>query len=86
MFSSLLASSALGKLRESISDLAGLSSVLTYDRADDLALKISMGVPGEDDLNYYLRLRRGQGYDIEELLSQTRRPSCQSFTLCRAPR
>ncbi len=73
---SLLASSALGKLRESISDLAGLSSVLTYDRADDLALKISMGVPGEDDLNYYLRLRpRGQGYDIEEeLLSQTRRP------------
>jgi predicted ATPase len=73
---SLLANSAQGKLRESISDMAGLSSVLTYDRADDLSLKISMGVPGEDDLIYHLRLRpRGQGYAIEdELLSQTRRP------------
>src|SRR5277367_6556377 len=66
----LLANSSQGKLRESISDLSGLSSVLTYDRADALGLGISMEVPDKRlhyDLRYEFRLRpHGQGYEIED--------------------
>jgi len=42
---SLLSKSAQGKLSESISDMAGLSNILTYDRAEELQLGISMTVP-----------------------------------------
>ena len=38
----LLANSAQGNLRESITDLSGLGSVLTYDKAEELRLGISM--------------------------------------------
>jgi predicted ATPase len=66
----LLANSAQGKLREAISDLSGLPSVLTYDLANALGLGISMEVPYKRlqyDLRYCLRLRpRGQGYEIED--------------------
>src|SRR5208282_4925861 len=71
---SLLANSAQAKLSDFMSDLAGLSSVLTYDRAEDLRLEISMTVPGYNPLEYSLTLKpQGVAYLIsEEKLSQDR--------------
>lgn len=71
---SLLAKSAQGKLSESISDLSGLSNILTYDRADELRLGISMNVPGYKPLDYSLSLRpQAVAYNINrETLSQQR--------------
>jgi len=71
---SLLAKSAQGKLGESISELSGLSNILTYDRAEELRLGISMNVPGYEPLEYSLRLRtQAVAYAIaEERLSQER--------------
>lgn len=71
---SLLAKSAQGKLSESISDLSGLSSILTYDRAEELHLAISMTVPGYEPLKYTLKLKpQAVAYVInEERLSQQR--------------
>jgi predicted ATPase len=69
---SLLASSAQGSLNKAISDLSGLSALITYDRKKDLSLGISMGVPGHEPLDYLLRLEpQGTAYAIaEENLSQ----------------
>jgi len=69
---SLMAKSAQGKLGESISDMSGLSNILTYDRADELRLGISMTVPGYEPLEYSLKLRtQVVNYVIsEEKLSQ----------------
>jgi predicted ATPase len=71
---SLLAKSAQGKLSESISELSGLSNLLTYDRAEELRLGISMTVPGHEPLEYLLRFRpQAVAYSIvEERLSQKR--------------
>jgi predicted ATPase len=78
---SLLANSARGKLSASITDLAGLTSVLTYDRTEELRLGISMEVPHHQPLEYYLRLRsQGVAYVIEdETLSQKRRSQPPPF-------
>jgi len=69
---SLLASSAQGNLSSAISELGGLANVLTYDKAQELGLGITMEVPGYDPLEYSLRLRpQGVGYAIRaEMLSQ----------------
>jgi predicted ATPase len=71
---SLLAKSAQGKLSDSISELSGLSSVLTYDRADELRLAISMSVPTYQPLKYSLKLKpQAAAYVVsEERLSQQR--------------
>ena len=71
---SLLASSAQGKLSDAITDLSGLASVLTYDRAQSLQLDISMTVPNHQPLEYKLNLKpQGIAYFIdEETLSQRR--------------
>jgi predicted ATPase len=71
---SLLANSAQGKLSEFISDLGALNSVLTYDRAQELRLEISMTVPGHKPLEYSLTLKpQGVAYLIsDEQLSQDR--------------
>jgi len=62
---SLLANSAQGKLAVSISDLSGLTSVLTYDRAVELRLGTSMQA-ADQELKYSLQLRpEGLGYAIE---------------------
>jgi predicted ATPase len=73
---SLLANSAQGKLSASITDLSGLTSILTHDRAKDLTLEISMDAPDDAPLEYLLRLRpQGLAYVIiEETLSQQLRP------------
>src|ERR1039457_4528376 len=56
---SLLAKSAQGKLSEYLSDLSGLSSILTYDRAEELRLGIAATVdlPRYNPLKYSLTLR-----------------------------
>jgi predicted ATPase len=78
---SLLANSAQGKLSESIADLSGLTSVLTYDRAKNLELDISMTVPHYEPLDYQLSLKpQGVAYVIEEeTLSQQRQPGRPPF-------
>lgn len=73
---SMLAKSAQGKLSDAITDLSGLNSVITYDRAEELRLGISMTVPGHEPLEYKLGLKpQGIAYSIsEETLSQKRQP------------
>ena len=64
---SLLARSAQGKMSESISELSGLTNLLTYDKADILQLGISMTVPGYQPLEYSLKLRsQAVAYEISE--------------------
>jgi predicted ATPase len=78
---SLLANSAQGKLGDSLTELSGLASVLTGDRAEELRLAISMTVPGNVPLDYSLELRlQGVAYVIsEERLSQQRQPKPPPF-------
>ena len=78
---SLLANSAQGRLSESIADLSGLQSVLTYDRAEELRLGISMTVHNYQPLEYALSLKpQGVAYAIsEEKLSQQRLPNPPPF-------
>src|SRR5580658_3406354 len=62
---SLLASSAQGRLNSSISELSGLANVLTYDRAEQFELGITMEVPGHEPVQYSLWLRpEGIAYSI----------------------
>lgn len=69
---SLLANSAQGALSKTISDFSGLPALITYDRAKDLSVELSMGVHGQAPLDYLLRLKpQGTAYVIaEENLSQ----------------
>jgi len=78
---SLLASSAQGKLSSSISDLSGLANILTYDRAEELGLGITMQVPGHNPLEYSLWLRPHATRHVirKETLSQTRKPHQSPF-------
>jgi predicted ATPase len=78
---SLLANSARGKLSSAITELSGLSSVLTYDRVDDLRLSISMGVNNYEPLDYALRLKpQGVAYSIaDETLTQKRKIDMAPF-------
>lgn len=78
---SLLASSAQAGLNSSLSELAGLASVLTYDRAEELGLGITMEVRGHKPLEYSLWLRpQGFAYEVrEEVLSQKRRDDSSPF-------
>ncbi len=63
----LLANSAQGKLNDSISELSGLTSILTYDRADELLLGISMKADTAEPLEYSLGLKQqGIGYVITD--------------------
>ncbi|MGA3043374.1 MAG: hypothetical protein ABSF54_21580, partial [Bryobacteraceae bacterium] len=55
---SLLASSAQGSLNVAISELGGLSALITYDRAEELALGISMEIEREAQTqSYSLRIQ-----------------------------
>jgi len=63
----LLANSAQGKLSDSISELSGLTSILTYDRAEELHLGISMKMPTDEPLEYSLGLKQqGISYVISD--------------------
>ena len=64
---SLLANSAQGNLSSSMAELSGLPNVLTYDRAEELRLGISMELPNYEPLEYSLCLKpQGINYLIEE--------------------
>jgi predicted ATPase len=78
---SLLAASAQGKLSSSLSDLSGLANILTYDKAEELGLGITMEVPGYKPIEYSLWLRpQGLAHAIrEEVLSQKRKPNASPF-------
>lgn len=69
---SLLAASAKGQLNAKISELSGLSEMMTRAKAQELAFSLQIPVPGEEPLDYLLRIRpKGQFYEIGmETLSQ----------------
>ncbi len=70
----LLAASAQGQLNASISDLGGLANLLTYDRAEEIGLAITMEVIGHEPIEYSLWLRpQGHAHTVrEETLVQRR--------------
>jgi predicted ATPase len=78
---SILASSAQGFLIRAVSEFSGLPALITYDRADDLSLGLSMGVHDYQPLNYLLRIKpQGTSYVIdEETLSQHRHATLPPF-------
>ena len=78
---SLLASSAAGQMATSISDLGGLTSLLTYDHSNELELGIAMDVAKPQPLDYSLCIQpAGIAYRIgEESLSERGKPSSRPF-------
>jgi len=74
---SLLASSAQGSLNAALSELGGLSALITYDRAEEIALGISMETEKDTQTHRYSLLIKPQGpsYIIEqEALHQVHGP------------
>ncbi len=73
----LLAASARMQLESKISELSGLSEIMTRDTADSIAFSLSMSVSNGEPLNYYLKLvPKGQFYEIAvETLTQQRNAS-----------
>ncbi|MEH2116508.1 AAA family ATPase [Nostoc sp.] len=73
----LLAASAKGQLESKISDLSGLSEIMTGDQAKSLAISLSMSVPNNAPFDYYLRITpKGLAYEIAlETLTQQNDPS-----------
>ena len=51
---SILASSAQGNLSGAVSEMSGLAALMTYDRANEVELGISMTVPSYEPLDYSL--------------------------------
>ncbi len=78
---SLLSASAAGRLNSALSELGGVTSVLTRKEADAVSLLVDMEVPGQKPLEYYLSLSpKGTGYAItREVLSQTREGYAEPF-------
>jgi predicted ATPase len=73
---SLLAASANGELLDTIK--GGLSDILSRNKADSLAISLSMSVTGFPSLDYYLKLVpvRGSSYEISrETLTQQNDPT-----------
>ena len=71
---SLLAASANGHLQAKISELGGLSEIITRDKADSMAISLRMSLSDSAPLDYYLQLAlKGQFYEISlETLTQQR--------------
>lgn len=79
---SLLASSAQGSLNAALSELGGLSALITYDRAEELALGVSMQIEEEAQTQCYsLRIQpRGPSYVIaQEVLRQVHGPIAYDY-------
>jgi predicted ATPase len=68
----LLAASAAGRLNDTLSDLGGVSSLVTRGSDEHLGYSVSMAVPEHEPLDYQLEISgSGVGYKIEsEKLSQ----------------
>jgi len=78
----LLAASAKGQLESKISDLSGLSEIMTRDRANSLAISLLMSVPGHAPLYYRLEVApKGLAYEIalETLTQQNDRYASEPF-------
>lgn len=73
---SLLAASAKGQLQSKISELGGISQIVTLDRADSVSISLSMPIENQEVLKYSLKLAtKGQFYEIGlETLIQQRNP------------
>jgi len=71
---SLLASSASGRLRDTISKSGGINDILTCGKADELTFGLEMSVPNHNPLVYSLSLiPKNIGYEIKsESLTQDR--------------
>lgn len=71
---SLLAASADGRLRETITSAGGLGSLITHDRKDAMQLALTMPVAGSEPIEYEMSLRLGGlGYGVhQERLTQRR--------------
>ncbi|TVR94571.1 MAG: DUF2813 domain-containing protein, partial [Spirochaetaceae bacterium] len=71
---SLLSASASETLNSTISDLGGLTSLLTRGKSEDVSFLVDMEIPGHEPLEYTLTLTsKGAGYSISaEVLSQRR--------------
>jgi len=74
---SLLAASANGQLDSRISELSGMSDILTRDLATSLTLGLSMEVSKHESFDYALQLDlKGGGHDIRlETLSHSKKDS-----------
>ncbi len=89
---SLLASSASGRLKETMSDLSGIDANLTNlltvkgDKAKFMAFDLTMGVQGHKPIAYRLALSPvGVGYEIsDETLTQWRENKPRPFMPIRA--
>ncbi len=77
---SLLGDSAKGQLRSKISEFSGLNDIITRGKADSLEISLSMSVPNEKPLEYYLKITpKGLSYEIEkETLTQQRDPDASA--------
>lgn len=77
---SLLAESAKGQLRSKISELSGLSQIVTRDKADSVTISLSMPVLNQEPLQYHLSLAtKDQFYEIsQETLNQQRNPNASA--------
>lgn len=77
----LLSASASGKLQSALSQLGGITSLLTRDKSEVLSLIVDMAVPGHEPLKYELHLApKASGYSIaKEELSQDRAGYSQPF-------
>ena len=71
---SLLSASAAGRMSSRLSEMGGITSVLTRGYSDDLTIRAEMEVPSYEPLEYDLHLQpKGQAYNISlEVLSQAR--------------
>jgi len=71
---SLLSASAAGGLRSKLSEIGGVTSILTREKAAAVSLLVDMEVPGYEPLEYEICLSpKGTGYAIShEILSQKR--------------
>ena len=78
---SLLSGSAEGRLRERVTSMGGIQSLLTTDKAQRLTLGTTMAVTGHQPLEYSLTLAaQGASYFIEEeLLTQQREKFPEPF-------
>ena len=79
---SLLAASAKGQLQSKISELGGISQIVTLDRADSVSISFLMPIENQEPLNYSLKLAtKGQFYEIdsETLIQQRNRDASKPF-------
>lgn len=69
---SLLAAACAGQLSAKISELGGLSDLITRDKAASITFNLSMSVPNHAPLDYHLQIEpQGPFYSIkEETLTQ----------------